>query len=181
MRADGSYLATLLSIARQEQPQSAEGKADPRSTTLAVLAAGTLRNVSPIPPPSSASFVDIDKDVVLPLLQPVISSISLQDTSNAVQELIQRQANEPSIENLSLKNTPKSDHKSTIEVELELLEAKLRTVQLALEILTGTCATLPDPEPDVPANQEIGDDEGMKSFFVYRNRQINISFLRAGI
>ncbi|KAF8204010.1 armadillo-type protein [Pholiota molesta] len=145
VRADGSYLATLLSIARQEQPQSPEVKADPRSTTLAVLAAGTLRNVSPIPPPSSASFIDIDKDVVLPLLQP----------------LIQRQANEPSLENLSLKNTPKSDHKSTIEVELELLEAKLRTVQLALEILTGTCATLPDPEPDVPANQEAGDDEAI--------------------
>ncbi|KAF9486484.1 ARM repeat-containing protein [Pholiota conissans] len=162
VRTDASYLSILFSIAPQEAPQTPEVKADPRSTTLAVLAAGTLRNVSPIPPPSSASFVDIDKDVVLPLLQPVISSISLQETSNTVQELLQRQANEPSIENLSLKNTPKSDHKSTIEVELELLEAKLRTVQLALEILTGTCATLPDPEPDVPANQEIPEDEDLE-------------------
>ena len=121
---------------------------------------GTLRNISPIPPPSSASFVDIDKDVVLPLLQPVISSISLPDASNAVQELIRRQATEPQIENLSLK-TPKSDHKSTVEVELERLEAKLRTVQLALEMLTGACATLPDPEPDLAKDQEDNDDGGM--------------------
>jgi hypothetical protein len=39
----------------------------------------------------------------------------------------------------------RSDHKTTIEVELEGLENKLRTVQLALEILTGACATLPEP------------------------------------
>ena len=115
----------------------------------------------PIPPPSAASFLDIDKDVVLPLLLPVISSISLPDTSNVVQQLIQRQASEPQIENLSLNHTPKSDHKTAIEVELELLESKLRTVQLALEILTGTCATLPDPEPDLPTNQEDEDEEGI--------------------
>jgi hypothetical protein len=47
------------------------------------------------------------------------------------------------------------------EVELERLENKLRAIQLALEILTGVCATLPDPEadsgPEMPA--EGGDDE----------------------
>lgn len=63
----------------------------------------------------------------------------------------------PPIENLSLKNTPKSDHKSPTETELDLLESKLRTVQLALEILTGTCATLPDPEP-LPESKAEGDD-----------------------
>ena len=89
----------------------------------------------------------------------MISSISLQDASNTVQELIQRKASEPSLEGLSIKNTPKSDHKSPIEIELELLESKLRTVQLALEILTGTCATLPDPEPDLPANAEDNNEE----------------------
>lgn len=124
-----------------------------------MLSQGTLRNVSPIPPPSAASFVDIDKDIVLPLLLPVISSISLPDTANAVQELVQRQALEPSLENLSLKHVPKSDHKSQMEAELEVLEAKLRTVQLALEILTGTCATLPDSEPDLPAGQEDEDED----------------------
>ncbi|KIM47544.1 hypothetical protein M413DRAFT_62872 [Hebeloma cylindrosporum] len=160
VRTDGSYISCLLSIAHQEDIGTPEKKDDPKSVTLAVLAAGTIRNVLPIPPPSAASFLDIDKDVVLPLLLPVISSISLPDTSNAVQQLIQRQASEPQMENLSLNHAPKSDHKTAIEVELELLESKLRTVQLALEILTGTCATLPDPEPDLPVNQEDEDDEG---------------------
>lgn len=75
-----------------------------------------------------------------------------------MQELVQRQTLEPALENLSLKHVPKSDHKSQMEVELEVLEAKLRTVQLALEILTGTCATLPDSEPDLPAGQEDEED-----------------------
>jgi len=125
---------------------------------------GTIRNVLPLPPPSAISLLDIDKNIVLPLLLPMISSVSLSDTSNAVQQLIQQQAVEPQIENLSLNHTPKSDHKTAIEIELELLETKLRTVQLALEILTGTCATLPDPEPDLPANQEDEDVEGIYSF-----------------
>ncbi|KAG5639576.1 hypothetical protein H0H81_012247 [Sphagnurus paluster] len=47
---------------------------------------------------------------------------------------------------------PNSDHKSQGELELERLEANLRTVQLALEILTGTCATLPDPESHASEN-----------------------------
>ena len=147
-----------------------------------------MRNITPIPPPSEASSLDIDKDLVLPLLLPIISSVSIVATTNAVQELLQRavlpvnisfccvlipsflQASEPSLENLSLKSTPKSDHKSTTEIELALLESNLRTVQLALEILTGTCATLPDPGPDAPENENEDDnkDEGMRelSFFL---------------
>ena len=45
-----------------------------------------------------------------------------------------------------LKNTPALDHKSSDEIELERIEGQLRTVQLALEILTSVCASLPDPE-----------------------------------
>ena len=66
------------------------------------------------------------------------------------------------LENLSLKNTPKSDHKSIIEIELELLESNLRTVQLALEILTGACATLPDPGPDAPENEDDNNEDGTR-------------------
>ncbi|KDR85674.1 hypothetical protein GALMADRAFT_234679 [Galerina marginata CBS 339.88] len=161
IRTDGGYISCLLSISRQEPGEGSEEK-DPKAVTLAVLAAGTLRNILPIPPPSTALCLDIDKDVVLPLLLPIISSISLPDTSNAVQELVQRRASEPQMENLSLNHTPKSDHKSSIEVELELLESQLRTVQLSLEILTGTCATLPDPEPDLPANQDDGEGEDLE-------------------
>lgn len=60
-----------------------------------------------------------------------------------------------------MKNTPKSDHKSQTELELEKLEGKLRTVQLALEVLTGACATLPDPEAggsDEEAEEDDVDD-----------------------
>ncbi|KAF8167406.1 armadillo-type protein [Crassisporium funariophilum] len=153
VRHDAGYISCLLAVARQEHTNT-----DPRSIALSVLAAGTLRNISPIPPPSEASLIDIDKDIVLPLLQPVISGISLSDATKAVQDLKYRQALEPQMENLSMNSTP-TDHKSSIELELQLLESKLRTVQLSLEILTGACATLPDPEPDAPANQEDNEDD----------------------
>jgi len=35
----------------------------------------------------------------------------------------------------------------------------MRTVQLALEILTGACATLPDPEYGASPRDEGGEDE----------------------
>ena len=35
-------------------------------------------------------------------------------------------------------------------------------MQLALEILTGACATLPDPEPDAPEKEDDNNDEGMR-------------------
>jgi hypothetical protein len=58
------------------------------------------------------------------------------------------------------KQQPRSDHKSETQLGLERIEAKLRAVQLALEILTGICATLPDPadlEPGVD-DDEVEDD-----------------------
>ncbi|KAJ7471753.1 armadillo-type protein [Mycena latifolia] len=163
IRADGSYIACLMSIINPDenmQSGTAPESADPRAVTLRVLASGILRNVSPIPPPSAASAIDIDKDIVLPQLQPVIASISLADASASALQLIEQQASSaPDIEKLSLKHTPKSDHKSPAEVELERLEGRLRTVQLALEILTGVCATLPDPDPDVPHEDDDGDED----------------------
>lgn len=54
---------------------------------------------------------------------------------------------------MSQQNIPTPDHKSPTDVQLGELENNLRTVQLALEILTGACATLPDPGPD-PAPEE---------------------------
>ncbi|KAJ2917874.1 hypothetical protein MD484_g2591, partial [Candolleomyces efflorescens] len=160
IRTDGAYLSCLLSLAKPEEAYNDKQKVvDNRFISLTVLAAGILRNISPIPPPSIASTVDLDRDVILPLLQPVISSISLQEVTSEVQGLLQRQATEPAIENLSLKHGPKSDHKSDIERQLEALEARLRTVQSSLEILTGACATLPDPEPDTSPDQDEDEDE----------------------
>jgi hypothetical protein len=148
VRSDAGYISCLVSIVQQGSDTlepNCKDPADHRLVALRVLAAGILCNISPIPQPSTASLMDVDKDIVLPLLRPVISSISLPEVSNTVQELVQREASEPKIEKLWLKNTPQSDHKSQIELELEKLEGRLRAVQLALEILTGVCATLPDP------------------------------------
>lgn len=92
----------------------------------------------------------------------------------------------PALEKLSLKHTPKSDHKTPSELELERLEHKLRTVQLALEILTGVCATLPDPDLDVQdadgaAADEEGDDaphSGQSSIDPHRHPRIDAPAFR---
>ncbi|KAF7334372.1 ARM repeat-containing protein [Mycena venus] len=122
----------------------------------------------PIPPPSAASAIDVDKDIVLPQLQPdrgdippgcvgVRAPANIAAGARYAFPFIHtsiylfthtRRRRPRNIEKLSPKNTPKSDHKSSAEIELERLEGRLRTVQLALEILTGACATLPDPEPE---------------------------------
>lgn len=119
--------------------------------------------------------MDLDKDIILPLLQHVITSVTLVNTSQSVLALVSQQvrektksiflgshsiskANEPPINEPPIKNLPKSDHKSDSERELERLENVLRTVQLALEIMTGMCAMLPDSEPHGDDEAE-GDDD----------------------
>ncbi|EKM61546.1 uncharacterized protein PHACADRAFT_135300 [Phanerochaete carnosa HHB-10118-sp] len=159
LRSNGEYTACLLAIVRgNEETRKPNGKgkdvSDDRETTLRVLCTGILRNVAPIPPPSIAAMVDIDTELILPALLPVISSASLPEISQRVQELIAQEEAVPEMEKLSLKGAPKSDHKSPAELELELLERRLRTVQLAVEILTGVSATLPDPEPEA---EEVGE------------------------
>jgi hypothetical protein len=54
---------------------------------------------------------------------------------------------------LKLGITPKET-----ELGLERIEAKLRAVQLALEILTGICATLPDPADLEPGVDDAAED-----------------------
>lgn len=67
------------------------------------------------------------------------------------------QASEPQKEKQSVKHAPQSDHKNPTEIELERIETTLRTVHLALEILTGVCATL--PEPEVVEGEEEEEEE----------------------
>ncbi|KAI6136418.1 ARM repeat-containing protein [Pisolithus sp. B1] len=163
MRSDVAYTSCLLDIVRMNA-QSNEAP-DDRFVMLYVLCCGILGNISPLPPPSAASCLDVSKDLIFPGLQPAISSISLDAAVQQVQELAAHQANEPpEIEKLLLKHVPKSDHKSPTELEFEKVENRLRTVQLALEILTGAYATLPDPvtgaEPDEEDGEEIEDGDG---------------------
>ncbi|KAG1889472.1 ARM repeat-containing protein [Suillus subluteus] len=149
LRSNAAYSTCLLEIVHDEGGVTEKDKEVywDRMTTLKVLSSGILSNVSPFPPPSSASGVDVGKEIVLPLLQPVVASVSLTESSALAESLVVKLALEPpQIEKLSLKSAP-SDHRSDTEVELDRLENKLRTVQLALEILTGVCATLPDPDP----------------------------------
>jgi hypothetical protein len=61
------------------------------------------------------------------------------------------------MEDLSLKHTPTSDHKSPVELELGRFENRLRTIQLGLEISTSVCATLPDSE--IPPEDDGGEEE----------------------
>lgn len=166
LRTNGSYTAPLLSIA-QGQPVVD----DIRGLTLKVLATGILQNITPLPPLAAVSAVDVGNEIVLPLLQKLLTSISLPGASQQIQVLVEKQVSEfflrlfrgslrgqastPQIESLSLKNTPKSENKSPIELELERIENQLRTIQLGLEILTSVYATLPDSEI-----QPEGDSEG---------------------
>ncbi|KAI0066499.1 ARM repeat-containing protein [Artomyces pyxidatus] len=153
VRINFSHISCLLDIAKSHGADvNGKGKSEERAATLSVLASGILRNLAPIPPPSAAAHLDLDKDVLLPILVPVISSVSLLEASGAVQQLLHNKREEPSIERASAGHAPKSDHKSETELELERIETKLRSIQLALEILTGVCATLPDPD-------EAGEDE----------------------
>lgn len=114
VRLNAQYTACLLAIVRPDDtaPKS-NGKekdtSDSRASTLRVLCCGTLsrlgavtlvishetlgilRNVSPIPPPSIAATVDLDRDVVLPTLEPVLTSMDLQEASQAAQHALDNQ------------------------------------------------------------------------------------------
>ncbi|KAG9121941.1 hypothetical protein FRC07_001876 [Ceratobasidium sp. 392] len=110
----------------------------------------------------SASSIDIGCAIALPLITPLLS-YSLQDAVTEVQSTL---AEPPApLPNPSLKNAklPKSDHKNPAEIALERIERRLRVLELALEILTGVCARIPEPEPveDVveEETEEVEDDE----------------------
>ena len=127
---------------------------------------GIMNNVSPLSPPSAAPTLEVVND----FLYLVVCSVRLDEVAEQVQELVTHQVScvakhriipeclPKSIENLSLKNTPKSDHKSETELNLEQSENRLRTVQLALEILTGVCATLPDPVSGISTDENDEED-----------------------
>lgn len=52
---------------------------------------GILRNISPIPPPSVAATVDVDRDIVLPTLTPVLSLVSLPEAAQLAEEQIAKE------------------------------------------------------------------------------------------
>ena len=86
LRMNGSYTSTLLSVTRSQPTAD-----DIRGLALKVLATGTLRNISPLPPLTAASAVHIEEEIVLPLLQPLLTSISLPEISKQIQVLVEKQ------------------------------------------------------------------------------------------
>jgi hypothetical protein len=141
--------------------------------------AGTLRNISPLPAALNASSIDIDQSIALPLITPLLS-YSLQDAVVEAQKALAEPVSIAHIDNillltnisvqpaplpnpsLKLAKLPKSDHKSPAELTLEHVERRLRVLQLSLEILTGVCARIPEPEPveyDMAEEEEVDMDE----------------------
>lgn len=59
--------------------------------TLKVLTAGILRNVSPLPPLTAASAVNIEEEIVLPLVGSLLTSVSLPEASQQIQGLVEKQ------------------------------------------------------------------------------------------
>lgn len=86
LRANGSYTSVLLSIA-QGQPVADDSK----GLTLKVLATGILRNISPLPPLTAASALNIEDQIVLPLVRELLTSISLPEISQQIQTLVEKQ------------------------------------------------------------------------------------------
>lgn len=121
--------------------------------------AGILRNISPLPLALAASVDDLDREIILPVLRPVIAATSLTDVSVFTLDLVRRQA-KPQMQNLSLDQSLKSDHKSDTEIELERVESNLITLRHALEVLAGVCASLPEPEAETqPEEADVQDDD----------------------
>lgn len=161
VRSNGEFIASLLGIARTvSDVKTSHGKLDVRRLQLGVLASGVLKNISPLPL-AVASDIDIDTELVTMLL-PVLQATSLPEATARVPVLLAQLANEAGSDKPSLKNAPQSDHRSPAEIELESIENQLRTTQLALEILTAACATLPDPDVSKHDDEEDDkEDEGM--------------------
>ncbi|KDN49105.1 hypothetical protein RSAG8_02458, partial [Rhizoctonia solani AG-8 WAC10335] len=154
IRSESEYIACLVAISNASQgPNDDEWDIGTR-----VLACGSLRNISPLPAALNASAIDIDRSIALPLITPLLS-YSLDEAVGEVQKtLADPPAPQPQNNSLKFAKLPKSDDKTPAELVLERIERRLRVLQLSLEILTGVCAQLPDPEP---VTEEIDDDEDM--------------------
>ena len=97
-----------------------------------------------------AASIDLDRTVIIPFLVPLLD-INLVEISTNVEQLVTIQASE---KKQPVITGAKFDHKSESTVQLERIEAKLRTVQLALELLTTVCAQLPESAPLTEEEEE---------------------------
>jgi len=96
--------------------------------------------------------IDLDRAVIVPFLVPLLG-INLHEISSNVEQLVTAHASEKRQPTIT---GAKSDHRSESEAQLERIEGKLRTVQLALELLTAICAQLPESAPLTEEEEEEG-------------------------
>lgn len=166
IRRTHTYTSCLLGLVTSPESESpADGMVidkpndSEQRTTLRVLACGILKNISPLPTMGPTPPEDLEKKVTLPLLTSLLD-YSLQNAANKVQDLVTAESLKESTKPLKgcvNDSLPKPDHKTETELELELIEGQLRTLILALEVLTGVCANLPDPEP-VKEDEEVVEE-----------------------
>lgn len=170
IRAVSAYITCLIDIARGDvklssKPNSKVGESLQSSSEVRVVAfktlvCGILRNIQPLPILVPAASIDIDRTIILPFLLPLLT-LDPANSVETVQSLLSTQEKEVlEKQQVVLKNGAKTDHKTKAEVELERIESELRAVKLALELITGICAELPDPEEgDEDEEIEEEDDE----------------------
>jgi hypothetical protein len=91
IRLNSSYTFCLITIAQEVKIYSTKDKndADENAMTLRVLSSGILQNISPLLP--VPSMVDLEREVILPLLSPLITHVSLEDATHRVQALVSQQ------------------------------------------------------------------------------------------
>ncbi|KAG9041973.1 hypothetical protein FS837_011509 [Tulasnella sp. UAMH 9824] len=175
IRKTQAYTSCLLGIVTSSEPDNSTDSANAmaidkpadseKRMNLKVLACGILKNISPLPTMGPTPPEDLDKKITLPLLVSLLDYSPL-NAANRVQELITAEdlkQNSKVLKGCVNDSMPKSDHQSETELELESIESQLRTLILGLEVLTGVCANLPDPEPEVveevDMDEEDNDDE----------------------
>lgn len=110
----------------------------------------------PLPPLVPAAQIDLDRSIILPFLVPRIK-LNLSHATESVTEILESQQDDT--EKIQRKPIPgaASDHKSESEMKLEKIEAELRVIKLALELITAICAELPDPEDNEDEEIEEGE------------------------
>ncbi|CED85341.1 Armadillo-type fold [Phaffia rhodozyma] len=174
LRSDGSWINTLVDVVKdgwkaEDESRKGKGKTDMDGVSegpkegellLKVLAAGTIRHISPLPPLLPIAAQDLDKTLFVPLLNEVLN-LNLSDVSDQALELASKLPDAATVA-AQLKD-PKTDHKTAEEIGLEVIEGRLMTLQIGLEIWTGICSKIPgasdDDEEEEEVTAEDDDDE----------------------
>ncbi|PVG00960.1 ARM repeat-containing protein [Serendipita vermifera] len=169
LRTNATYVHCLLGLARgdaktrsdlpEKSTEDAQRMLSVRLLSFRTLVCGILRNILPLPSLMQASTIDVDRTVILPFLLPILPP-NLMDHVTQVQGLLVMQENEAiGKQQPILKNGAKSDHRSHAELELDRIESELRVLRMTIELITGICAELPEPDDDTEVISDEDEDE----------------------